>query len=137
MKRCIRVLITDDRSRSRDGLRVLLATWPQVEVVAEATNGRDAVRMVEECRPDVVLMDARMPVMDGCEAARIIKGNWPGCRVVVLTMYVSHRADALAAGADSFLVKGCPPEELLEAIIGSPTVDARTTSSGDIEQVGE
>jgi DNA-binding NarL/FixJ family response regulator len=75
------------------------------------------VQLVEECRPDVVLMDARMPVMDGLEATRLIKDRWPGVKVVVLTMYASYRADALAAGADAFLVKGCPAGERLGAIL--------------------
>ena len=114
----MRVLIADDRSRSRDGLRALLATWPEVEVVGEAADGQEAVRLVEECRPNVVLMDARMPGMDGLEATRLIKDGWPEVKVVVLTMYATHRAGALAAGADTFLLKGCPAEELLEAIFG-------------------
>jgi DNA-binding NarL/FixJ family response regulator len=62
-------------------------------------------------------MDARMPVMDGLEATRTIKDRWPEIKVVVLTMYCAFRADALAAGADAFLVKGCSPEELLAAIM--------------------
>ena len=113
----MRVLIADDRSRSRDGLRALLVTWPEVEVVGEAADGQEAVRLVEECRPNVVLMDARMPAMDGLQATRLIKDRWPEVKVVVLTMYASYRADALAAGADAFLVKGCPADELLEAIL--------------------
>jgi DNA-binding NarL/FixJ family response regulator len=134
MERCIRLVIADDAPRSRDGLRVLLATlrlgayreilqepqdgvWPQVEVVGEAANGQEAVRLVEECRPDVVLIDARMPVMDGLEATRLIKDRWPKTKVIVLTIYPTYRAEALAAGADAVLVKGCPPETLLEAIL--------------------
>jgi DNA-binding NarL/FixJ family response regulator len=117
MEQCMRVLIADDRPRSRDGLRALLTTCPGVKVAAEATDGQEAVRLVEECQPHVVLMDARMPTMDGLEATRLIKDRWPQVKVVVLTMYVSYRANALAAGADAFLVKGCPPEELLEAIL--------------------
>jgi len=117
MEQCTRVLIADDRPRSRDGLKALLLTWPEVEVVGEAADGREAVGLVEESHPDVVLMDSRMPVMDGLEATRLIKGNWPEVRVIVLTLYASHRTDALAAGADAFLVKGCPAEELLEAIL--------------------
>jgi DNA-binding NarL/FixJ family response regulator len=127
----IRVLIADDAPRSRDGLRALLATaqlgtsaaptrpaQPKVEVVGEAANGQEAVHKVEVGQPDVVLMDARMPVMDGLEATRVIKDRWPEVKVVVLTMYPAYRNEALAAGADAVLVKGCPPERLLEAISG-------------------
>jgi DNA-binding NarL/FixJ family response regulator len=130
MKGHIRLLIADDAARSRDGLRALLDTlrlmrWPdarpeyprEVEVVGEAADGREAVQMVERYRPDVVLMDARMPVMDGLEATRLIKNKWPEVKLVVLTMYRTFRTEALAAGADAFLVKGCPPEHLLEAIL--------------------
>jgi DNA-binding NarL/FixJ family response regulator len=65
MEQCTRVLIADDRPRSRDGLKALLFTWPEVEVVGEAADGREAVGLVEDRHPDVVLMDSRMPVMDG------------------------------------------------------------------------
>jgi DNA-binding NarL/FixJ family response regulator len=94
-----------------------------VEVVGEAINGWEAVQLVEACRPDVVLMDARMPVMDGPEATRLVKGKWPEVRVVVLTMYSVYRADALAAGADYFLLKGCPTKDLLVAIFSEARRD--------------
>jgi len=130
----IRVLIADDNTRSRNGLRALLGTmqlvpsaalrtgahdevWPEVEVVGEAANGREAVDQVAECRPDLVLMDARMPVMDGLKATRLIKNRWPEVKVVMLTLYPTFEAEALAAGVDLFLIKGCPNEELLAAIL--------------------
>jgi DNA-binding NarL/FixJ family response regulator len=75
------------------------------------------MHLVTECQPDVVLMDARMPGMDGLEATRLIKDTWPEVKVVVLTMYPTYRARAQAAGADAFLVKGCSPEVLLAAIL--------------------
>ncbi len=118
MEQKIRVLIADDRLPSREGLRALAATWPKAEVVGEAGDGREAVRLVEVCCPDVVLMDVRMPAMDGLAATRIIKERWPQVRVVILTMYPVHHQEALSAGADAFVVKGCPTEELLAAIIG-------------------
>jgi len=118
MEQKIRLLIADDRLPSRDGLRALAATWPWVEVAGEAGDGGEAVRQVEACCPDVVLMDIRMPVMDGLAATRIIKERWPQIRVVMLTMYPVYHTEALSAGADAFLVKGCPTEDLLRAIIG-------------------
>jgi DNA-binding NarL/FixJ family response regulator len=113
----MRVVIADDRQRSRRGLRALLATQTGIEVVGEAGDGREALRLVEESRPDAVVMDARMPTMDGLTATRTIKEQWPDVRVVVLTMYSSHRREAMDSGADAFLVKGCPTEELLQAIL--------------------
>jgi DNA-binding NarL/FixJ family response regulator len=112
-----RVLIADDRRRSRSGLRALLDLRPEIVVVGEAANGREAVRLVEEYHPDVVLMDAKMPVLDGVEATRLIKERWHKVRVVVLTIHASYRDDALAAGADAFLIKGCAAADLLRAIL--------------------
>jgi DNA-binding NarL/FixJ family response regulator len=111
-----RVLIADDSARARDGLRALLATWPQIAVVAEAANGQDAVRQAAECQPDVVLMDLHMPVLDGVQATQLIKQQWPGITVIVLTMYSVEQPAALAAGADAFLIKGSAPERLLGAL---------------------
>ena len=115
-KRC-KVLIADDNDRARHGLRALLAVRQEIEIVGEAADGRQAVQMVRAYQPDVVLMDAQMPQMDGLEAARQIKARWPEVRVVVVSMYVTRRTQALAAGADAFLSKGCRVEELLDAVL--------------------
>jgi DNA-binding NarL/FixJ family response regulator len=112
-----RILIVDDQQSVREGLRSLLALSPQVVVIGEAIDGRDAVHWVAERHPDVVLMDIQMPVMDGLEATRYIKSQWPWVRVVALTMYARYRAQALAAGVDVFLVKGCVSEALQDAIL--------------------
>ena len=112
----IRVLVADDRLSSRNGLKALLVTQPGIEIVGEAADGQEAIQFVEQCQPDVVLMDIRMPVINGLEATRIIKSRWPEIKVIVLTMYATYKAEALAAGADAFLVKGCAGEDLLAAV---------------------
>jgi DNA-binding NarL/FixJ family response regulator len=120
MRSRIRVLIADDRPRSRTGLRALLSLRPEIEIVGEAVDGQQAVQMVEETQPDVILMDVLMPRMDGLQATQIIKSRWPVLKVVVVTMNALHQSEAMAAGADSFVVKGCPSEEILTAIAGEP-----------------
>jgi DNA-binding NarL/FixJ family response regulator len=111
-----RVLIADDRAQARDALRALLATVGAVKVVAEAADGLEAVRQAGECQPDVVLMDVKMPVLDGLDATRRIKARWPAIRIIVLTVHAGYRQAALAAGADSFLVKGGADEVLIRTI---------------------
>ena len=117
MGKRVRVLIADDSASARRGLRALLALWQEVEVIGEASDGHEAMRLLEQGRPDVVLMDAQMPGMDGIEATRQVKMRWPEVRVVVVTMYAGHRARARAAGADVFVSKADPPERLLAAIV--------------------
>jgi DNA-binding NarL/FixJ family response regulator len=112
----IRVLIVDDSLRARAGLRALLATWPEVEVVGEAINGQEAVQLVAENRPAIVLMDLEMPLMDGAQATRLIKHNWPDVTIIVITVNAAHRAAAVAAGADAFVSKGDAPERLLTTL---------------------
>ncbi len=119
----MRVLIADDQLSVRQGLRVLLAFWPNIEVVGAAANGEEAVQLVEKCQPDVALLDIHMPVMDGLEATRLIKSRWPQVRIVVLTISPLGRANALSVGADAFLVKGCAASELARAIQGDAVVN--------------
>lgn len=116
MTKHIRVLVVDDQPRARKSIKTLLATWSDAGHVREAANGREAVRLVEESQPDVVLMDVRMPEMDGIEATRLIKARWPQVKVIVLSMYPDYAADALEAKADTFFSKGMPPEELLATL---------------------
>ena len=112
----LHILIVDDQKHARRSLKALLATRFQLVDTCEATNGIDAIRCVEECKPDVVLMDARMPEMDGIDATRIIKMKSAHIPVIVLSLYPEYEADALAAGASAFISKGAPPERLLEVL---------------------
>jgi len=111
------VLIVDDRFQARAGLKALLATAPAVQVVGEASSGKEAMDLVEKCRPDVVLMDAMMPATNELEATRRIKAQWPQIRVIVLTIHTALRSEDLAAGADASPVKGCSTGALLGAIL--------------------
>jgi DNA-binding NarL/FixJ family response regulator len=117
MNQSIRVLLVDDQQLARKGLKAILTYFPQILVVGEAVNGEAAVQLTAEHQPDVVVMDLQMPVMDGVEATRQIKTRWPAIKVIVLTVQSTRRAEALAAGADVFLLKGNGPEELQDAIL--------------------
>jgi AhpD family alkylhydroperoxidase len=110
------VLIADDKRSARQGLKALLARIPEIEVVGEATSGQEALDLTTACRPDVVLMDIRMCPIDGLEATRRIKSQWPQVRVIILTVYLQYRQQALAAGADAFLLKGGTVESLQNTI---------------------
>ena len=112
----MQILIADDQPRARQSLKALLATWPKVDGVREACSGQEAVRSVEEALPDVVVMDARMPDMDGVAATRVIKERWPRVKVVVWSMYPEYETEARLAGADAFVTKGEPPQQLLSRI---------------------
>ena len=113
-----RVLIVDDSPQVRQELRTLLTLAGDIEIVGEAADGLEAIRLVEALQPEVVLMDLEMPVMDGYEAARQIKSRWPACRVVALTVhgYEAARQKASQSGVDVFLVKGVSVETLVQAI---------------------
>ncbi len=112
------VLIADDQELVRVGLRKILENDAQTTVVGEANNGEDAVDAATRLRPDVVLMDIRMPVLDGIEATRRIVNAQPGTRVLILTTFGldSYVYDALHAGASGFMLKDAPPEEIAAAI---------------------
>jgi DNA-binding NarL/FixJ family response regulator len=114
----IRVLVVDDQALVRGGLAVLLDSAADVAVVGEAADGAEAVEAAHRLRPDVVLMDIRMPVLDGIAATRRILERDPDVRVLVLTTFDvdAHVYDALRAGASGFLLKDALPEELLRAV---------------------
>jgi DNA-binding NarL/FixJ family response regulator len=116
MSEQVQVLIVDDQPRARQSLKALLATWPLIGAMREAANGEEAIGSVEQARPDLVLMDVHMPVMNGLEATRRIKEHWPQVRIIALSIYGDYQADALVAGADAFVSKGEPPEKLLDTV---------------------
>ncbi len=114
----IRLLLVDDQDLIRRGLTVLLTTDPQLEVVGEAGNGQEAVTLVAQLKPDVVLMDVRMPITDGVSGARQICQQFPTTKVLMLTTFDDQEyvAQALQAGASGYLLKDTPFEELTQAI---------------------
>jgi len=121
----IRVLVVDDQAMVRAGFRLLLADEPDIEVVAEAGNGLEAVTEAARCDPDVVLMDIRMPELDGLEATRRILAADPESRILILTTFDldEYVYRALQAGASGFVLKDDPPEQLIAAV--------RTVAHGD------
>jgi DNA-binding NarL/FixJ family response regulator len=121
----IRVLVADDQSMVRAGFRMLLAHEPDIDVVAEAGNGHDAVRQAARFDPTVVLMDIRMPELDGLQATRRILAANDLARILILTTFDldEYVYEALSAGASGFVLKDDPPEQLLAAI--------RTVAAGD------
>jgi DNA-binding NarL/FixJ family response regulator len=121
----IRVLVADDQSMVRAGFRMLLADEQDIEVVAEAENGREAVEKTARFNPDVILMDIRMPELDGLEATRRILAEDNGARILILTTFDldEYVYEALSAGASGFVLKDDSPEQLLAAI--------RTVAAGD------
>ena len=114
----IRTVIADDQTLVRDGLRLILEAQDDVEVVGEASDGHQAVRLARELEPDVVLMDIRMPALDGVEATRRVARDAPATRVLVLTTFDvdEYVYEALKAGASGFLLKDSPRAELLHAL---------------------
>jgi DNA-binding NarL/FixJ family response regulator len=121
----VRVLVADDQSMVRAGFRMLLAHEDGIEVVAEASNGLEAIEKAQRFEPTVVLMDIRMPELDGLEATRRILAADPAARILILTTFDldEYVYEALAAGASGFVLKDDPPEQLLAAI--------RTVAAGD------
>jgi DNA-binding NarL/FixJ family response regulator len=114
----IRVLVADDQAMVRAGFAALLAAQPDLEVVGQAENGAEAVALAAATAPDVVLMDVRMPVLDGIAATRRVLAETPGTRVVVLTTFDvdDYVLDAIRAGASGFLLKDSPPDDLVAAV---------------------
>ena len=135
----IRVVVADDQAMVRAGFRMLLGDQADIEVVGEASTGAEAVSQVKRHRPDVVLMDIRMPVLDGLAATRVILADDPGARVLILTTFDldEYVYEALRVGASGFVLKDDPVEQLLAAIrvvangdaLLSPTVTRRVITA--------
>ncbi len=126
MQRSARVVVVDDQTVVREGIVMLLGLLPGVEVVGAAGDGEEAVRLVAELAPDVVLMDLRMPRCDGVEATRRIRAEHPATQVVVLTTYADDESvfPALRAGARGYLTKDAGGEEIVRAVHGVLSGDA-------------
>ena len=115
----LKVLIADDEPLARDGLRALLSGDPQVDAVSEARNGREAVAAIRTQQPDLVLLDVKLPDMNGLDVCRRIKDDHPGIVVLQTSaafVQPADRASALAGGADSYLIEPIEPEELVAAV---------------------
>jgi DNA-binding NarL/FixJ family response regulator len=125
----VRVLAADDQRVVRDGLAMLLGLLPEVEVVGTASNGEEALALADQLEPDVILMDLRMPRVDGVEATRRLRASHPEIKVVVLTTYADDRSvlDALRAGALGYLTKDAGADEIRQALLrvssGQASVD--------------
>jgi two-component system response regulator NreC len=118
MTRKIRVLLADDHRMMREGIRALLERERDIEVVGEASDGREAVRLTAQLQPDVVVMDVSMPTLNGIEATRKIRRDHPKAQVLILTVHESEEyvARLLAAGANGYVIKRAASEELVSAI---------------------
>jgi DNA-binding NarL/FixJ family response regulator len=114
----IRVLLVDDQALFREGLHTLLSIRPDIEIVGEASNGEEAIQIAAQTNPDVILMDLRMPVLDGAAATRRLAKTQPNSRVIVLTTFDDdeHIFDGLRAGAVGYLLKDVSSDKLVEAI---------------------
>lgn len=128
----MRILICDDQAIVTEGLSKIIGSHPDLEVVGIAVNGQDAFEQIPTSNPDLVLMDLKMPVMNGIVATRKIKEAYPKVHVLILTTYDDDEwlFDAIRSGADGYLLKDTPPTQLIEAIVG--TIEGKTYIDPDI-----
>ena len=116
MKQQINVLIADDTAKTRRGLKALLRFYTFIDMIWEASNGEDALLIISEMKPDIVIMDIQMPVVDGLKATRWIKQSWPEVKVIILTMYSQFESEAMEAGADYIIIKGDESQSIPDVI---------------------
>ncbi|MDG5788053.1 response regulator transcription factor [Evansella sp. AB-P1] len=114
----IRILLAEDQGMVRQGLKMMIETDPELKVTGEASNGKDAVTLCETHQFDLIILDIRMPVMDGLEASRIIHSRWPERKVLILTTFNDDKyaLEALKSGARGYMLKDAEPEELIRSI---------------------
>jgi DNA-binding NarL/FixJ family response regulator len=117
--RPVRVLVVDDQSLMREGIASLLVLQDEIEVLDTAANGKEAITKTRQLLPDVILMDVRMPIMNGVEATSLIKREFPDCKILMLTTFDDDEyiVDALLAGANGYLLKNIPEKDLAQAVI--------------------
>jgi DNA-binding NarL/FixJ family response regulator len=131
----IRIILADDHTMLREGLRALIEEQPAMTVIAMAEDGRSTVRLAEKLRPDIIVMDISMPGMNGMEATRQILAKDPGIKILALSMHTDRRfvVEMLSAGASGYLLKDCAFEELISAL--HALADKRTYLSPKISDV--
>jgi YesN/AraC family two-component response regulator len=122
------IIVVEDSSRARRALTAYMSLQAGIRITAEASNGLEAISKIKSSPPDIVLMDMQMPVMNGLEATKIIKKRWPWVKVIALTMYQNYQSEALSAGADAFLVKGCSVAELISTVYDLTKTNTPTNS---------
>jgi DNA-binding NarL/FixJ family response regulator len=142
----IRILLVDDQNLICEGLKAMLSQEDALDIIGIANNGEKAVEMVSTLQPDIVLMDIRMPIMDGKEATSIITKDYPNTKVIILTTFDDDEyiSDAIGAGAKGYLLKNMPLEELVQAIkfvyrgyaqLGPGMLEKLLTHNSDINQL--
>ncbi|MCL4862965.1 MAG: response regulator transcription factor [Caldilineaceae bacterium] len=117
MSEPVRIVIVDEQAAARRALKAVLTLCPEIDIVGEAGNSQQAMALVTTLNPRVVLMDVQIRVTNDLHVVRSIKNRWPATKVIVLTAYAAKRTEALAAGADCFVLKGDAFETLRDAIV--------------------